>query len=206
MKIFFNMMCVMHYSLISQAFSHSIIMWISYPWLNVWLDLIYTSYCFTLLHCNVVPLSFAFDTFFCGWSWTWKLCESNNFHCHNWFGINFIHTFNQLKVSSILFFLVSIIIQKFIHAPHSSKYFIFLVTFIHVDVVFIRHNYFGISSIYTFELVKNFIQFIHQLVIIIQKIHWCSTFIQYFHPFKKFIHVHVEKYFSMSFLCGIGIF
>jgi hypothetical protein len=31
MKIFFNMMCVVHYSLIFQAFFHSIIMWTSYP-------------------------------------------------------------------------------------------------------------------------------------------------------------------------------
>jgi hypothetical protein len=68
-------------------------------------------------------------------------------------------------------------------------------------VVFIHHNCFGISSIHAFQLVKCFIQIIHQLVIIIQKVPWFSTFIH----LVTFIQVHVEKK-SMSFLCGIGIF
>jgi hypothetical protein len=54
--------------------------------------------------------------------------------------------------------LLLIIIQKFIHAPPSSKSFILLVNFIHVDVVFIHHNYFGIDSIHAFQHVKYFIQ------------------------------------------------
>jgi hypothetical protein len=117
--------CVLHYSIISQAFSHSIIMWTSYPWLARWLDLTYTSYYFTLLHYNVVPLSFAFDIFFAN-----EVGHENYVNliisiCHNYFGIIFIHT--QLIGSFIqIIRLLPIIIQKFIHAPCSSKYFIFL--------------------------------------------------------------------------------
>ncbi len=58
----------------------AIIMWISYLCFIVWLNLTYTSYCFTLLHCNVTLLNFTFDTIFQEWNFTWKLCESSNFH------------------------------------------------------------------------------------------------------------------------------
>ncbi len=136
-KIFFSMMCVVHYSLISQAFSYSIIMWTSYPWLTMWLNLIYTSYCFTLLRCNVALSSFTFDTFFGGWNWTWKLCESNNFHLSLLFW-NYFHPYIQPIGSFIQKIRIFwIIIQKFIHVPHSSKYFIIFVIFIHLHMVFI---------------------------------------------------------------------
>jgi len=93
----------MQYSQISQAFSHSIIMWTSYPWFTVWLDLIYTSYCFTLLHCNVIPMSFAFNIFFAD-----EVGHENYVNPiisidHNCFGITFIHRLNQLEVSSKIF-------------------------------------------------------------------------------------------------------
>jgi hypothetical protein len=85
-------------------------MWISYPWLIVWLYLIYTSYFFTFLHYNVTP-SFTFDTFF------WDEVGHENYVSpiisirHNYFGIIFIHTLNQLEVSS----------KKFIYFQLSSK-------------------------------------------------------------------------------------
>jgi hypothetical protein len=87
-------MCVMHHSLISKTFSHSIIKWISYPWLIVWLNLTYTSYSFTFLHYNVALSSFTFDIFFAneiGDENYVGLVISNH---HNFFGINFIHTLN----------------------------------------------------------------------------------------------------------------
>ncbi len=123
-KIFFNMMCVVHYSLISQAFSHSIIMWTSYLWLTMWLNLTYTSYCFTLLDFfQVSPL-----TPFLG-----DEVRDENFVSpvisihHNYFGTIFIQTIC----------LLLIIIQKFTPTPQSSKYFMFFVIVIHVHVVFI---------------------------------------------------------------------
>jgi hypothetical protein len=195
-NIFFGMICVVHYSLISQAFSHSIIMWTSYPWLIVGLNLTYTSYCFTLLHCNVALSNFTFDIYFSKWSWTWKFCEFSNFHSLYFFW-NYFHPKTRL---------LPIIIQKFIHVSHSSKYFMFFVIVIHVHVVFIRHNCFGINFIHTFQLDKSFIQIICLCAIIIQKVHWCSIFIQTFHPFFEFHPCTCGKIFSMSFLCGIGIF
>ncbi len=60
MTIFFIIMCVMHYSLISQAFSNCIIMWTFYPWFIMWFDLTYISYCFAHLHFNVPPSNFVF--------------------------------------------------------------------------------------------------------------------------------------------------
>jgi len=44
------------------------------------------------------------------------------------------------------------------------------VTFVHVHVVFIPHNCFGISFIHTFQLVESFIQKNCPLAIIIQKV------------------------------------
>ncbi len=93
MKIFFSIMCVMHYSLLSQAFSHCIIMCTSYLWQTVWLDLAYTSYCFTHLHYNVAPSNFTFAN---------EVGHENYVDlvisiCHNYFGIFFIHTLNLPK-------------------------------------------------------------------------------------------------------------
>ncbi len=129
---------------------------------------LYTKYCFTLLHCNVAPSSFTFEIFFCGWNSTWNLCESSNFHssCFFW---NYFHPYSQLVKSFIIkIHLLPIIIQKFIHFPHSSKYWMFKKTFIHVHVIFIQHNYFGISFIHTFQFVESFIQTIfyprHQII------------------------------------------
>ncbi len=170
-------------------------MWTSYPWVTMWRDLTYTSYCFTFSHYNATPLNFAFDTFFCGWNWTWKLCEYSNFHSSQLFW-NYFHPYNQPTKSFIqTIHLLPIIIQKFIHVPRPSKYFILFVIVIHVDVVFIWHNCFGINSIHTFQHVNFFIQIIRQLVIIIQKFHWFSTFIQTFHPFGDFHPCTYENYF-----------
>jgi hypothetical protein len=111
-KKFFNMMCVVPYSLISQTFSHAVIMWTSYPWLTMWFHLTCnTSYCFTVLHCNVAPLSFTFDIFFSD-----EVGHENyvslviSIH-HNSFGITFIHTLNQPEVSS----------KQFVNFQLSSK-------------------------------------------------------------------------------------
>jgi hypothetical protein len=54
---------------------------------------------------------------------------------------------------------------------------------------FIRHNCFGINSIHAFQPIKCFIQIIRQLVIIIQKVPWFSTFIH----LVTFIQLHVGK-------------
>jgi len=67
-------------------------------------------------------------------------------------------------------------------------------------------NCFGINSIHTFQPIKIFIQIIHIFVIIIQKAHWCSIFIQFFFHFVTFIHVHVEKYFPHHFYVAQGYF
>ncbi len=154
-KNILHMMCVVRYSLNFQTFSHSIITWTSYPLLTC--DLTYISYYFTFLHCNVAPSSFTFDTLFCTWSWTWKLCESNNFHSSYLFW-NYFHSYIQPVKNFIpTICLLPIIIQKFIHVPRSSKYFTFFVTFIHVHVLpFIRHKCFGINFIHTFKLVESF--------------------------------------------------
>jgi len=62
---------------------------------------------------------------------------------------NYIHLYTQLVKCFIQkICLLLIIIQNFINAPCSSKYFII------VHVVFIRHNCFGINFIHTFQLVK----------------------------------------------------
>jgi hypothetical protein len=112
-KTFFSMMSVMHYSLISQAFSHSIIMWTSYPWVIVWFNLIYTSYCFTFLHCNVVPSSFTFDTFFLN-----EVGHENfvslviSIRC-NYFGIIFIQKNRLLPIIIQKVHLCSTFIQIF---------------------------------------------------------------------------------------------
>jgi hypothetical protein len=87
-------MCVMHYSLISQAFSHTIIMWTSYLWLTMWLNLVYTSYCFTILHCNVAPRGLTFDTFFVDEVGHENYVRQITSICHNYFEITFIHTLN----------------------------------------------------------------------------------------------------------------
>jgi len=187
-------MCVVHYSLIFQTFSHSIIMWTSYPWFIVWLNLIYTSYCFTILRCNVVPLSFTFDIFFLDEVGHENFVSLVISICHNCFGIIFIQTIR----------LLLIIIQKFIHVPHSSKYFMFFVTIIHVHVVFIQHNCFGINFIHTFQHDKYFIQTNCLHAIIIQKVHWRSIFIQ--SSFFDFHPCSCGKLFSTSFLCYIRIF
>ncbi len=77
------------------------------------------------------------------------------------------------------------------HHPNISSFIIF----IHVNAVFIRHNCFGISSIHTFQPIKCFIQIVRQLIIAIQKVHWCSTSIQTFHPFCDFHPFTCGKYF-----------
>jgi hypothetical protein len=107
MKIFFSIMCVVHYSLIFQAFSHCIIMWISYPWLIVWLDLTYTSYCFTCLHYNVGPSTVTFVN---------EVGHENYVNlimsiCHKCVGITFIHTLNHLEV----------LLKQFVYFQLSSK-------------------------------------------------------------------------------------
>jgi len=90
---------------------------------------------------------------------------------HNCFGISFIHTFQLVKSFIQTIHLFPIIIQKFIDVARSSKYFIHFVTFIHVLVVFIRHNCFGVSFIHTFQPVGSFIQTICLFAFIIQKFH-----------------------------------
>ncbi len=64
------------------------------------LPLTYTSYSFMLLHYNVIPSNFTFDIFFAD-----EIGHENYMSliisiCYNFFEITFIHTFNQLKVSS----------------------------------------------------------------------------------------------------------
>ncbi len=77
---------------------------------------------------------------------------------HNCFGITLIRQSTSWKFHPKVH-SCSMVIQIF-HL---------FVTFIHVDVVFIQHDYFGINSIHTFQHVEFFIQVICQLVIIIQK-------------------------------------
>jgi hypothetical protein len=199
-------MCVVHYSLIFQAFSHVIIMWTSYLWFTVWLHLTYISYCFTLLHCNVALSSFTFDTFFLDEVGHENFVSLVIAIHHNDFGITFIHTLNRPIISSkqFVYFQLSSKSSFMLHIhPNISCFFVII---IHVRVVFIRHNYFGISFIHTFQLDKSFIPIVHLCVIIIQKVHWCSIFIQTFHPFSNFHPCTCGRIFSMSFLCGIGIF
>ncbi len=87
--------------------------------------------------------------------------------------------------------LFQIIIQKFIHAPCSSKYFMFFVYVIHVHVVFIWHNFLIISFIIRLNLMNlSSKQFVY-----VQLSSKKFIDVQTFHPFLTFIHVHVEKYF-----------
>ncbi len=111
---------------------------------------------------------------------------------HNCFGINFIRTFQLVECFIQTIHLLPIIIQEFIDAPHSSKYSIHFVTFIHVHLVssdltileLVSSIYFNLSNISSKQFVylhlssKKFINVI---------------FIQIFIYFVIFIHVHVEK-------------
>jgi hypothetical protein len=85
---------------------------------------------------------------------------------HKYFGITFIQTFNQSKKKSskkIIYFQLS--------SKSSLRYFIIFVIFIHVYVVFIQHNCFGINFIHSFHPIESFIQTICVLAFIIQKFH-----------------------------------
>ncbi len=53
-------------------------------------------------------------------------------------------------------------------------------------MISIHDNCFGINFIHTFQPIRTFIQIIRLPPFIIQKVHWCSIFIQTFHPFNNF--------------------
>ncbi len=155
--ILLQMMCVLHYSLIFQAFSHAIIMWTSYPWLTMWLHLIYTSYCFTLLHYNVAPSSFTFNTLFLD-----EVGHDNYISPvisirHNYFWIIFIHTLNQSEFSSKQFIYFQLSSKSSLMLHVNPKYFMIYLSIIHVHVVFIQHNSFVISFVHTFQHDDTFI-------------------------------------------------
>ncbi len=101
---------------------------------------------------------------------------------HNCFGINFIRTFQLVECFIKTIRLLPIIIQKFIDAPHSSKYSIHFVTFIHVHLVS--------SDITILELVSS---------IYFNLLDLSSKQFVYLHLSSKkfinviFIHVHAEK-------------
>jgi hypothetical protein len=94
--------------------------------LTMWLHLIYIIYCFTLLHCNVAPSSFTFDTFFFLNEIRHENYVNSVISIHqNYFGITFIHTLNQPKVSSkqFIYFQFSFISSFMLHVHPNISFF-----------------------------------------------------------------------------------